>query len=198
MRGKGEIVLTGKLGDVMKESARTAISYIRANAEKFGIDKHKVAAMGSSAGGSLCSLLSTCLLPLEGEGTDGADREEFLPDFQILCYPVISLFDNLTHADSKTNLLGSGADREALAAALSPETHLTKQTPPAFIWHTADDPCVKVGNSLLYAEKLHAAGVPCECHIFPHGSHGLGLATELPDVRAWSALLLTALDRLGF
>jgi ATP-dependent Lon protease len=39
MHGKGEILLTGKLGDVMKESARAAISYIRANAEKYGIDE---------------------------------------------------------------------------------------------------------------------------------------------------------------
>lgn len=38
MHGKGEILLTGKLGDVMKESARAAISYIRANANKYGID----------------------------------------------------------------------------------------------------------------------------------------------------------------
>ncbi len=38
MHGKGEILLTGKLGDVMKESARAAISYIRANATKYGID----------------------------------------------------------------------------------------------------------------------------------------------------------------
>lgn len=37
--GKGEILLTGQLGDVMKESARTALSYLRANAEKYGIDK---------------------------------------------------------------------------------------------------------------------------------------------------------------
>jgi len=37
MSGKGEILLTGKLGDVMKESARAAISYIRAHAEKFNI-----------------------------------------------------------------------------------------------------------------------------------------------------------------
>lgn len=37
MHGKGEILLTGKLGDVMKESARAAISYIRANAERYGI-----------------------------------------------------------------------------------------------------------------------------------------------------------------
>lgn len=39
MRGKGEIILTGKLGDVMKESARAAISYIRANAVAFGADE---------------------------------------------------------------------------------------------------------------------------------------------------------------
>ena len=39
MRGKGEILLTGKLGDVMKESARAAISYIRAHAKEYGIDE---------------------------------------------------------------------------------------------------------------------------------------------------------------
>ena len=38
MRGKGEIRLTGKLGDVMKESAQTALSYIRAHAEEYGIE----------------------------------------------------------------------------------------------------------------------------------------------------------------
>jgi len=38
MPGSGEIVLTGKLGDVMQESARAAIGYLRAHAEKYGID----------------------------------------------------------------------------------------------------------------------------------------------------------------
>lgn len=37
MPGKGELVLTGKLGDVMKESARAGISYIRSISEKYGI-----------------------------------------------------------------------------------------------------------------------------------------------------------------
>ena len=37
MHGKGEIQLTGKLGDVMKESARAAISYIRSNSGEYGI-----------------------------------------------------------------------------------------------------------------------------------------------------------------
>ncbi len=37
-KGTGKMVLTGKLGDVMKESAQTAISYVRANADRFEID----------------------------------------------------------------------------------------------------------------------------------------------------------------
>ena len=41
MSGKGEILLTGKLGDVMKESARAAISYIRSNASKYGIEEER-------------------------------------------------------------------------------------------------------------------------------------------------------------
>jgi ATP-dependent Lon protease len=36
--GKGELRLTGNLGNVMKESATTALSYLQANAKKFGID----------------------------------------------------------------------------------------------------------------------------------------------------------------
>ncbi len=38
MKGTGKVELTGSLGDVMKESAKAAISFVRANAEKYGID----------------------------------------------------------------------------------------------------------------------------------------------------------------
>ncbi|MEZ4460399.1 MAG: S16 family serine protease [bacterium] len=38
MQGKGELVLTGQLGDVMKESVRAALSYIRTNVDEYGVD----------------------------------------------------------------------------------------------------------------------------------------------------------------
>lgn len=40
-KGDGRLVLTGKLGDVMKESAQAALSYVKANADKFGIEFSK-------------------------------------------------------------------------------------------------------------------------------------------------------------
>jgi ATP-dependent Lon protease len=40
MKGTGKMILTGKLGDVMQESAQAALTYVRARAEKFGLPEN--------------------------------------------------------------------------------------------------------------------------------------------------------------
>ncbi|MBO7762579.1 MAG: alpha/beta hydrolase [Clostridia bacterium] len=175
--------------------ARRACRFIRANAEKFGIDEGKVAVIGSSAGGHLAALLSTYRAPIDGEGVDEIDAISPFPDLQVLCYPVISSDEEVSHAYSYQKLLG---DRYDERDAYSPELLVGKETPPAFIWHTAEDAAVNVENSYRYATALRRAGIPCEMHIFPFGRHGLGRSQGDAHVAQWVELLRAYLILHGY
>ena len=78
------------------------------------------------------------------------------------------------------------------------ELNVTHDTPPAFIWHTADDPVVPVEVALVLAEALSAKGVLCEMHVYPHGRHGLGLAQDDPTVSQWAEQVKIWLADMGF
>lgn len=169
--------------------ARRAVRYVRYHSDKFGISKDKVYIMGSSAGGHLAALTSTYDKPIDFEGLDAIDGESAKPNGQILCYPVIKLLGKgITHLGSGQNLLG---DRHAeLGEELSPDLIADAATPKAFIWHTFNDDCVNVINSLDYAKRLRQVQVPVEMHIYPDGPHGLGLAPAYPHVADWSEQLI--------
>ncbi len=166
--------------------ARRAVRFVRRNCEAFGIDKNKICVMGSSAGGHLAALLSTYTAPLAGEGVDETDAECYIPNGQILCYPVVASDKEIAHIGSYNNLLGAEAtDWENY----DPTLLLHEKTPKAFIWHTANDTAVKVLNSYRYASALYEKGISCELHVFPFGPHGLGLAKEDSHVAQWTPLL---------
>ncbi len=177
--------------------ARRAIRFVRHNAEKFGIDPEKIAIMGSSAGGHLAAHASTYIGELSGEACDEIDRESYVPNAQILCYPVI---DKEGHRGSFKNLLGEKI--EELSESVTPTNLAGEKTPPAFIWHTADDSCVDVKNTYRYVTRLRELLVPAELHIFPYGAHGLGLANNPehpnPHVMPWSELMTEWLRLYGF
>ena len=166
--------------------ARRAVRFVRANAERFGIDTAQVLVMGSSAGGHLAALVSTYREAIDGEGADAIDEQSPFPNAQVLCYPVISSDPSVGHSGSYQKLLG---ERLGEAAAYDPELSVTPETPAAFIWHTAADPVVNVTNSYRYAAALRAANVPCEVHVFPFGPHGMGVAANDPHVAQWVPLL---------
>ena len=127
---------------------------------------------------------------------DPVDRVSSRPDFAVLGYPVISMTEAWTHQGSKTALLGENADA-ALAARLSGERAVTKDTPPTFMFHTNADTAVLPENSVYYYLALRKAGIPAEMHIFENGPHGVGLANDDPALSEWSKLLANWLRRRG-
>ena len=169
--------------------ARRAVRFVRANAESFGIDPQKIAVMGSSAGGHLAAMEATYKEKINGEGVDEIDDIDFIPNAQILCYPVILSYENeFAHKGSYTKLLGE--ENLSFAAEIDPSANVSETTPQAFIWHTAEDNSVNVINSYEYAKALRLNNVPVEMHIFPHGKHGLGIIRAPEHVRQWTGLLI--------
>ncbi len=175
---------------------RRAVRFVRANAEKFGIDPNKVAVMGSSAGGHLAALGSCYTAQIEGEGIDEIDRMSPIPNATILCYPVIHCPDEqgVGHIGSFKNLLGDDLDRYP---AFSCDALVSDSTPPAFIWHTSDD-AVNVINSYMYASALRRHSIHHEIHVFHEGKHGLGLAPGNPHVAQWAPLMRNWLAYMGW
>jgi acetyl esterase/lipase len=146
----------------------------------------RVAVMGFSAGGHLAATLAT-----SKDGSNDGER----PDAVVLGYPVIDLTG--TRSSSRYRLLGTDGSEEQ-ATALSAHLNVTAETPPTFLWHTANDTGVPVDNSLLFAAALARAGAPFEFHVFPEGEHGLGLAQGELAASAWPSLCATWLATQGF
>ena len=118
---------------------------------------------GFSAGGHLAATLGVHWKTL------GLSR----PDGLILCYPVITADGKLCNSRSIQSIAG-----EDQREFFSLEKHVSADTPPTFLWHTAEDHSVPVENSLMFAAALSRFGVPFELHVYPFGEHGLSLATD--------------------
>jgi acetyl esterase/lipase len=166
------------------QDARRAILLARERAASQNLPD-KVAILGFSAGGHLAASAGTMW-----------DQDACRPDAMVLCYPVIT-FSKSGHLGSRINLLGEAATPTQISD-LSLENRVDRRTPPAYIWHTSDDPGVPVENSLLFAASLAARQIPFSCHIYPHGAHGLGLAEDCPDIRGWLDECVVFLSSLGF
>lgn len=177
--------------DAPLSDAQRAVRMVRA------MGYEKTAILGFSAGGNLACCASTLYTPGDPQADDPLERISSRPDALVSCYSVVSLCQH-THAGTLCALLGGQYKNLALQRRYSAEMNVTEDTPPAFIWHTAEDASVPVENSLNLAGAYSRAGVPFEMHIFPKGKHGLGLAPEVPDTARWMQLCLAWLKAQGF
>ena len=157
------------------------VAHVRAHAQEYLTIPDKIAVMGFSAGGHLAASLGTLF-----------NNERFLqvfksnahirPDAMVLGYPVITADDEFSQVYSIERV--SGATKGTAQYRWFDLTdHVDEQTPPTFLWHTAEDQIVPVENSLLFSMALSRFKVPYECHILPEGPHGMCVCTK--EIRSY-------------
>ena len=153
----------------LREVAAT-MELIYKNADNWNCDTEKIGIIGFSAGGHLAAHYSNSF--------DCEEVREVFPESKpvnasVLSYPVISIAFPECHEGSFKNLLGYKPSEREEIEKFSCEYQVNENTPPAFLWHTAEDACVPVKNTLAYAEALSKYKIPFEVHIYPYGGHGM-------------------------
>lgn len=128
----------------------------------------QVGVMGFSAGASLTARAATRFQLPSYTATDETDTQSARPDFAALIYP--AYMDEGEHH------------------TLTPELTITEQTPPFFVFQTADD---RYGNSaLVISQALRNHKIPVQLHIYEKGGHGYGLRANLAKAASkWPKLM---------
>lgn len=181
---------------------------IRAHAAEWLVDVDKIAVCGFSAGGHNCAMYSVYWQDPVLSDYFGVEPAMFKPAAAILGYPIGDYrlmfgeisdpFAQMISDAASIAYMGTKTPSPELLETLSPALHVSKNTPPTFLWSTAADSLVPVENTTRLANALAQAGVPFEVHIFEQGPHGLSLASQStashqqeinPDVEKWVELV---------
>lgn len=152
------------------EDLREAVRWIRRNAQTYGVDPRRIAALGASAGGHLAALL----------GTDQAGSPDRLSSRVSAVIDFYGPTDLRALAASRSAALGPlelllGGPPEQLPErydAASPVKHVSHDDPPMLIIHGSDDYLVPVEQSRALADALDAAGVPNRLIVVENARHG--------------------------
>ena len=173
-----------------------SVRLVREHAKEWHVDPEAIIVLGCSAGGHLVASLGVFWnrdFLAKALGAEDADHRLWRPDGMLLCYPVITSGE-FAHRGSFDNLIGdsraeiSGLLGAPALEALSLETQVDSDMPPAFLWHTFTDDCVPVENSLMFVNEMCRAKVTAELHIYPVGGHGLSLANRLTQGQGGTAI----------
>ena len=162
--------------EVSLKDVSRAIAHIKRNADEYNIDPDRIFVLGFSAGGHLAASIGT-LWDRDIAAFEGMEYGENRPAGMVICYGACTL-GKYSHELSRNFVFGKDELTEEEIALYSPDKNVSENTCPAFLWHTANDPVVHVGNALQMATALTDKGVPTEVHIYPFGPHGLSVCLD--------------------
>ena len=180
---------------------------MRAHADEWLVDMDRIAICGFSAGAHNCAMYAVNWQNAIIHEFFGEEPAAFKPAAAILGYGISDyhlMFGEIKDPFAQQisdaagiAYLGTTSPTQEMLDSVSPALHVSKSTPPTFLWATAADALVPVENTTRMANALARAGVPFEVHIFEAGPHGLSLADQAsagsmfeldPDAAKWMGL----------
>lgn len=170
------------------EDGQRAVRWVRAHASEYGVAPDRIGVWGFSAGGHLVGILGTEFDAGKPDAADPVERVSDRPDFAISSYGGLTLDPAVAKPGAMHSLFGD-KDSPELREKMSPDKHVTPQTPPFFLYATTTDQSVPVLSSVVFYTALKKAGIPAEMHIFEEGPHGTGLAQQYPALSLWTTAL---------
>ncbi len=159
------------------EDCKTAIRWLRANANTYNLDKTHIGVWGASAGGHLVALLGTSGDVKELEGPDGptdeSSRVQAVVDwFGPTDFTAMGGSHDQPSSPEAQLLGGAVQSNKEKAARANPITYITKDDPPFLILHGDNDTTVPINQSELLAEELKKAGVDVAFQPVKGAGHG--------------------------
>jgi acetyl esterase/lipase len=179
------------------QDVKTAIRWLRANAEDYDIDKNRFVTWGQSAGGQLASLAAVscgvaALAPearvvpnnrtveIAPSTAEGADQESDCVQGAVSWFGIYD-FATMPPLGPAATYLGCGevACTRAKQDAASPLFYVDRSDPPTLLMHGTEDKTVPVAQSRQFQSALAAAGVKSELIVIPGAEHSwLGATPE--------------------
>ena len=170
------------------EDVKCAVRFLRANAEKYGIDPARIGAVGFSAGAHLSMMLGVM-----GK-EDGLEGEGGCPDQPSQINAVVSFFGptdfvNFDFPEASRPIVEKwmgGPKQEKLDACrkASPITYVSKGDAPILLIQGTKDPLVPHSQATAMVEAMTAAGIPGRCDLIVGAGHGWGGAEFLRTAEA--------------
>ena len=148
---------------------KTAVRWLRKNADRYQIDAAHIGVIGGSAGGHLASMVGVT------GPSDGLDPKGPYGEFPANVSCVVDLYGPIQLSCGPIN------DRSDLKT--SPLTYLDKNDPPFLILHGTKDGTVAVERSQELAAALQKAGIPSELVIIEDGPHSFHFQPRQRDLR---------------
>jgi acetyl esterase/lipase len=132
------------------KDARSAIRWLRMNADTYNIDTNRIVASGNSAGGHL--VLTTAMANEWNESTDNLNYSAS-PNLLLVNSGVYNLY-----SEGSTDWITRDLKDKSLVKKISPQHLLIKGLPPMLIIHGTNDQSVDYATAKAFAEKMKQLG----------------------------------------